>query len=75
MATNIQKIRELSGDELTAEVRSLREQLFKLRWQATAGQIENPNKIRTVRRDIARHLTVRREQAGAAETTGAGDAK
>ena len=41
----------------------LREQLFKLRWQAKTGNIENPNKIREVRKSIARHLTILGERA------------
>ena len=58
MAANTRKLREATTDELEAEVRQLREQLFKLRWQAAGGQADNPMKIRTVRRDIARRLTV-----------------
>ena len=46
-------------------MRQLREQLFKLRWQAVNGQAENPRKIREVRRDVARHLTVLNERAAA----------
>ena len=62
MTTPMQKVRDQRDDELDAEIRQLREQLFKLRWQAASGQTENPNKIRAVRRDIARHLTVLRER-------------
>jgi large subunit ribosomal protein L29 len=58
MARNMLKLRERSIDELNTEVRELREQLFKLRWQAAGGQADNPRKIREVRREIARNLTV-----------------
>jgi len=62
MTTPMQKLREQALGEIEDEVRQLREQLFKLRWQAVSGQVENPNKVRQVRRDIARHLTALRER-------------
>jgi large subunit ribosomal protein L29 len=58
-------IRERSDDELRKALGDLEEQLFKLRFQKSTGQIENPIKIREVRKDIARVLTVMNErQAG-----------
>ena len=58
-------IRERSDDELRKTLSDLEEQLFKLRFQKSTGQIENPIKIREVRKDIARVLTVINErQAG-----------
>ena len=62
MAREIQKIRDQSAAEIETELNALREQLFKLRWQAANGQVENNNKIRAVRRQIARHLGVLRER-------------
>ena len=71
MAKKTDDVRGRSDAELDAEVATLREQLFKLRWQAGNGQLENPNKIREVRRNIARHLTIRGERArGAAKSGG-----
>jgi large subunit ribosomal protein L29 len=58
----MQKLREQAVTEIEDEVRRLREQLFKLRWQAASAQVDNPNKIGQVRRDIARHLTALRER-------------
>jgi len=55
-------LRERSIDELTKTLSDLEEQLFKLRFQKSTGQIENPVKIREVRRDIARVLTVINER-------------
>ena len=52
------EIRERSDDELRKALSDLEEQLFKLRFQKSTGQIENPTKIREVRKDIARVLTV-----------------
>ena len=48
------ELRERSIDELRRTETDLAEQLFKLRFQRATGQIENPVKIRLVRRDIAR---------------------
>jgi large subunit ribosomal protein L29 len=56
------ELRERSVDELDKALSDLEEQLFKLRFQKSTGQIENPNKIRQVRKDIARVLTVIRER-------------
>jgi large subunit ribosomal protein L29 len=55
-------IRERSDDELRKTLGDLEEQLFKLRFQKSTGQIENPIKIREVRKDIARVLTVINER-------------
>jgi large subunit ribosomal protein L29 len=55
-------LRERSVDELTKTLSDLQEQLFKLRFQKSTGQIENPVKIREVRKDIARVLTVINER-------------
>jgi large subunit ribosomal protein L29 len=63
-----EKVREMSSEELTAKERELREQLFKLRFQKSIGQLDNALKIRETRRDIARVKTVlrlRRAQAAA----------
>jgi large subunit ribosomal protein L29 len=48
------ELREKSIDELRRTETELAEQLFKLRFQKATGQIENPVKIRLVRKDIAR---------------------
>jgi len=55
-------LRERSQEELTKTLSDLEEQLFKLRFQKSTGQIENPVKIREVRKDIARVLTVINER-------------
>jgi large subunit ribosomal protein L29 len=62
------KVREMSAEELSAKERELSEQLFKLRFQKSIGQLDNALKIRETRRDIARVKTVlrqRRAQAAA----------
>jgi large subunit ribosomal protein L29 len=55
-------LRERSPDELNKTLSDLEEQLFKLRFQKSTGQIENPVKIREVRKNIARVLTVMNER-------------
>ena len=52
------ELRELSEDELRIKERDLIEQLFKLRFQHSLGQLENAMKIRNIKRDIARIKTV-----------------
>jgi large subunit ribosomal protein L29 len=62
------KVREMSAEELNTKERELSEQLFKLRFQKSIGQLDNALKIRETRRDIARVKTVlrqRRAQAAA----------
>ena len=61
------ELRDRSIEELRRTEAELREQLFKLRFQKATGQIENPVKIRLVRQDIARVLTVLGERLREAE--------
>jgi large subunit ribosomal protein L29 len=56
------QIREQTIEELRDKERELAEQLFDLRLQQVTGQIENPAKLRLVRRDLARVMTVLREK-------------
>lgn len=53
--------REVSAEELEQKLRDLREELFKLKLRAGVAQLENPARIRRLRRQIAIGLTVRRE--------------
>ncbi len=55
-------IRDLSLDELKAKASDLKKELFDLRNMHVAGKLENKLKIRTVRRNIARFLTVINEK-------------
>lgn len=56
------ELRESSNEELGQKEADLREELFKLRFQLASGQIENTMRIRHVRKDIARVLTVYQER-------------
>lgn len=62
---NAAELRDKSIDELQTRERELREQLFKLRFQRATGRLENPMKIREVRREIARIKTLTNERARA----------
>lgn len=55
-------LRELSIPELKEKLSKLREELFNLRFQRALHRLENPMRIRSIRRDIARVLTVLREK-------------
>ena len=57
------QLREQSRDELQKSLGDLEEQLFKLRFQRSTGQLDNPSKIRQVRKEIARVLTVINERS------------
>ncbi len=55
------EIRELTGEEIQRKVTDLKETLFNLRFQHGAGQLENPQKMKQVKHDIARCRTIARE--------------
>jgi large subunit ribosomal protein L29 len=56
------ELRELKVEDLRQREKELAEQLFSLRIQAVIGQLEKPSRIRAVKRDLARVLTVLREK-------------
>jgi large subunit ribosomal protein L29 len=60
MKTN--DIRNLTTAEIEEQVSSWKEELFNLRFQLATGQLENPARIRQVRKAIARAKTVLRER-------------
>ncbi|MBN2055588.1 50S ribosomal protein L29 [bacterium] len=58
---------EMSVEEREVHLKGLYDELFKLRFKKTIGQLDNPTRIRIVRREIARVLTVNRSLALKAE--------
>lgn len=60
-------MREVTADELEQQLDDIEKELFNLRHQQASGQIEQPLRIRTLRRDIARIKTVLTEKAKAAQ--------
>jgi len=57
-----EKIRDLSDEELVNQERDFSEQVFRLRFQMATGQTEGLAKLRSLRKDIARIKTIRRER-------------
>jgi large subunit ribosomal protein L29 len=55
------EIRELSPEETVQKVVDLKQELFNLRFQHESGQLENPQKMKQVKRDIARVKTILKE--------------
>jgi len=56
------ELRDLGADELVIRERELNDQLFRMRMQKAMGQLEAPEKMRVVRRDLARVKTVLRQK-------------
>src|SRR5262249_34866055 len=56
------ELRDLGADELGAKERELADQLFRMRIQKSMGQLEAPEKMRSIRRDLARVKTVLRQK-------------
>lgn len=54
----VNEIRELENAELLVEIDVLKEELFDLRFQQAIGQLENPARLREIRKTIARIKTV-----------------
>jgi len=64
MKSNVREMRDLSPEELTAKAAELKKEMFNLRFQQAMGQIENPMRLRTLRKDIAKTKTILREKHG-----------
>ena len=64
MKSRAKELRDLSNDELQTKAAELKKELFNLRVQQAMGQIENPMRLRMLRRDIAKTKTVLREKHG-----------
>ena len=56
------ELRELSNEELQDKISELKGELFNLRFQSATGQLDNPMRIKEVRKSIARVHTVLRER-------------
>ena len=62
------KMRELTDEELVKKVSDYKEELFNLRFQMATGQLDNPMRIRDVKKNIARCKTVQRQREIARES-------
>jgi large subunit ribosomal protein L29 len=56
------EIRELTNEEIDAEIERAREELFNLRFRSSYEELENPSLLKDLRREIARLKTIRRER-------------
>jgi large subunit ribosomal protein L29 len=66
MAMNATELRDKTPDQLREELSNLKKEQFNLRFQAATGSLENPARIKSVRRDVARVKTVLNEKAASA---------
>ena len=67
---NSEKIRNLTDAELAHQKTELSEELFKLKFQLKMGQVESLKKMRGLKKDIARVMTIQREKQLAAAKSG-----
>ena len=67
------EVRELSEKEREEKIRDYEEELFNLRFQMATGKIENPGRIRIIRRDIARLKTIQKELIATVEESAGED--
>ena len=56
-----QEIRDLSDKERQEKATDLGQEIFNLRFQLATGKIENPSRLKSLRRDIARIKTIQKE--------------
>lgn len=61
------ELRELSDAELNTQVDVLKDELFNLRFAQATGELENPNRMKQVKKDIARIKTIQNERKAAAK--------
>ena len=62
MPSKSAELRELPDDELYVRIDSAKEELFNLRFQLATGQLDNSSRLKELRHDVARALTVLRER-------------
>jgi len=60
-------IRTMTADQMNDQLTNLKKEQFNLRFQRATGQLENTGRIRQIRRDIARIMTVSRQKVGAGD--------
>ena len=59
---NARELRDMTDDVLIEQIRTLRQEIFGLRFQNATGELENTARIRAAKRDLARALTIARER-------------
>jgi large subunit ribosomal protein L29 len=61
-----EEIREMTPDDIAARIRELEEEQFRLRFRSATEPLEDPLRLRVIRKDVARLKTVQRERAAEA---------
>ena len=69
------QVHGMTSDQLSDELVKLKKEQFNLRFQRASGQLENTSRVRQVRRDIARVMTLARQKQGGAAPAKAAPAK
>jgi len=59
---SVEEFRDMSIDQLDDQLVKLKKEQFNLRFQAASGQLENTSRVRQLRRDIARVMTIAHEK-------------
>src|SRR3954447_6969747 len=62
MSTKASELRDLPDEEIYVRIESAKEELFNLRFQLATGQLDNSSRLKDLRHDVARALTVLRER-------------
>ena len=62
MARKSETIRSMTDEELATAIDEAKEELFNLRFQWESGQLEDYTRIRQLKKDVARYLTIQRER-------------
>lgn len=58
----VDQIRQMTDEEVQAKLKEFKEELFNLRFQMATGQLDNPMRLKAVRKNIARVKTIQRER-------------
>ena len=64
---SMKEIRDFNDADLVKEIASLKEELYQLRFEKATGTIENPNRMREVKKTIAKMMTVQNERLHASK--------
>lgn len=70
-AMKVEEIRKMAAEEIRTKISDSREEMMKLRFQQVTGQLTDPSSMRTLRRNIARMVTILRETEERAAVEGA----
>ena len=68
----IDEVRGFTHDQLAETLTNLKKEQFNLRFQRASGQLENTSRVRQVRRDIARVMTLARQKRAGSTSTAKG---